>query len=106
MDPLQIASHHYSFPDPPSAASPTSSNEAEPDLEHHTLDVDHDRPGWDYPGMLDPSIDYFEASSPQYSDIDSGSSDVNPFADSNIEEKDKDNEKIPNHERKSLDSDL
>lgn len=34
LDPLQVASHHFDFPEQSSQASPTSSTEAEPDLDH------------------------------------------------------------------------
>jgi ubiquitin carboxyl-terminal hydrolase 4/11 len=105
LDPLQIASHHYDFPDPSSKASPTSSIEAEPDFDH-----DHNESNWDLPGAIFDEIQTFDNDWEHGQYSDSGSSNANPFADPTAQE-DKDDyaeivKDIPIHESKPLDIDL
>ena len=105
LDPLQIASHHYDFPDPSSKASPTSSIEAEPDFDH-----DHNESNWDLPGAIFDEIQTFDNDWEHGQYSDSGSSNANPFADPTAQQ-DKDDyaeivKDIPIHESKPLDIDL
>jgi len=116
LDPLQIASHHYDFPDPSSKASPTSSIEAEPDFDH-----DHNESNWDLPGAIFDELQTFDNDweQGQYSDSGSDSphigfpriSNANPFADPTTQEEGRGDyseevvEEIPIHESKPLDID-
>jgi ubiquitin carboxyl-terminal hydrolase 4/11/15 len=99
LDPLQIASHQYDFPDPSAGVSPTSSTGAEPDLDH----ADWGLSQFEDLQTMDSSTEW-EAMSPRYSD--SSNSEANPFADANTQKKDPDTEEIPTHESKSLDVDM
>jgi ubiquitin carboxyl-terminal hydrolase 4/11/15 len=101
LDPLQIALHQYDLPDPSSSkASPTWSNEAEPDL-----DQDRNRSQWDlHFDDLETIDSSWESMSGQYSDS-SSVAETHPFADQR-EEKDRDTEEIPINENKSLDVDI
>ncbi|KAJ3515187.1 hypothetical protein NLJ89_g1915 [Agrocybe chaxingu] len=93
FDALDISTQRYDFPDPSNKASPTSSNEAEVDLD---TDLEQDDPEWETTmGTYDVGVRevYRRDGSPDwdvvsnqatqsYSDI----SDVNPFSDSNVQE--------------------
>lgn len=103
LDPLLIASHRFDFPDPSFQASPTSSNEAEPDLDR--LDDSSD---WEHPqGLFDSpqnhptaykSFSFGPVPSP-----DSSNSEANSFADTNMqkENKEMDTEEISLHNSKT-----
>jgi ubiquitin carboxyl-terminal hydrolase 4/11/15 len=109
LDPLQLASQSFDFPDPSSQASPTSSTEAEPDLEH--LDDSSD---WEHPqGLFGNSHSHATAVDGSYAwapetSPDSSSSEGNPFADANKQKgsNDMDTEEISTHHSQSVDTDM
>lgn len=77
LDPLVIASHQFDFPDPSSRASPTSSNEAEPDIDD---EADSESPTVWFPNghTLSPAFPWESRRRPA-----SPESDTNPFDDAN-----------------------
>lgn len=91
VDPLLLSSQRFDFPDPSNKGSPTSSNEAEIDL-----DSDHEeaRPYsvgvWEASGDNSPDWDGLSGGigSPSSSSI----SDMNPFSDANVQKSDHDTE--------------
>lgn len=70
IDPLALSSHRYSFPDLSGKASPTSSNEAEPDDEApQELDSIYESSPFDRNGRMARSILGDETSSPDGSSV-------------------------------------
>lgn len=86
LDPLQIASQQFDFPDPSNKGSPTSSNEAEPDLDEP---FDDDTPWndqhFDLPDPLLQRSPDWAGLRRMESPTGSNNSDMNPFSDANAQ---------------------
>lgn len=123
LDPLHIASRRFDFPeDPSSKASPTSSNEVEPDLEQQSIDtIDiEDGSGWQPPSALFDKLQSLQSDTAEWDDFsdsdsrvmssspNSSSSETNPFTDANEqkEERQKIAEKVPDTRSTPLDVDM
>jgi ubiquitin carboxyl-terminal hydrolase 4/11/15 len=74
LDPYMISSQQFNFPDPSSKASPTSSDEVEPDIDLDSVSPTQHRTSFPV--------------SPTWSRRGSNASDVNPFSNSNLQKDD------------------